>query len=317
VRKVRPVPDPLDRTIVHFALNDPREVRGGVETFGRTLGRFFREVVYMTPKTLDVGRIRAERLPVVCDNQWVLAIPAELPVIGFQHGVAREKFKAIPNRETFDLARRQARAARRPNTLWLAGARWISETFGSLYGNRAEVVIYYPVDLERFDGRLANQGSRVVAHDGRTPHKGSRIYPWLAREFPEWRFEPLLGPTAEVPDRLREASAFFHLSSYEGNSVMCTEAMAMNLPCFFTRVGLFRDGHPLDVASIPRTDAFGPFARLRRGRLIAEVRAFLGSLATRRYEPRRWIVENASLPAARDGWARAMTAFDRLPWQND
>jgi hypothetical protein len=59
-RKVRPVPDPLDRTIVHFALNDPREVRGGVETFGRTLGRFFREVV--PPATLDVARIRAERL---------------------------------------------------------------------------------------------------------------------------------------------------------------------------------------------------------------------------------------------------------------
>lgn len=308
------MPDPLDRTIVHFALNDPRDTRGGVETFGRTLGRFFREVVYMTPKTLDVARIRAERLPVVCDNQWVLEIPHDLPAIGFQHGVAREKFKAIPNRETLDLARRQARAARRPNTLWLAGARWISETFGALYGNRAERVIYYPVDLDRFDGRLANQGSRIVAHDGRTPHKGSRIYPWLARELPEFRFEPLLGPTAEVPDRLREACAFFHLSSYEGNSVMCTEAMAMNLPCFFTRVGLFRDGLPLDVASVPRTLAFGPFARFRRARLIAEARAFLGSLATRTYAPRRFIEENASLPAARAGWAQAMTAFDRLPW---
>jgi hypothetical protein len=308
------VPDPLDRTIAHLALNDPREVRGGVETFGRTLGRFFREVVYMTPETLDISRIRAERLPVVCDNQWVLEIPAELPAIGFQHGVAREKFKAIPNRETLALARRQARAARRPNTLWLAGARWISETFGSLYGNRAARVIYYPVDLDRFDGRLANDGSRVVSHDGRTPHKGARIYPWLASAFPDFRFEPLLGPTADVPDRLREACAFFHLSSYEGNSVMCTEAMAMNLPCFFTRVGLFRDGHPLDVASVPRTDAFGPFARLHRGRLLAQARDFLGSLATHRYEPRRWVVEHASLPAARDGWAQAMTAFDRLPW---
>ncbi len=306
--------DSLDRTIVHFALNDPREVRGGVETFGRTLQRFFRDVVYMTKKTLDIPRIRAERLPVVCDNQWVLEIPSDLPAIGFQHGVAREKFKAIPNRETLDLARRQARAARRPNTLWLAGARWISETFGNLYGNRAERVIYYPVDLERFDGRLKNEGSRLVLHDGRTPHKGSRLYPWLAPAFPDFRFEPLLGPTEEVPDRLRQACAFFHLSSYEGNSVMCTEAMAMNLPCFFTRVGLFRDGHPLDVASIPPTDAFGPLARLRRGRLTRDVGAFLSSLATRRYAPRGWVSEHASLPAARDGWAAAMQAFDRLSW---
>jgi hypothetical protein len=70
------------------------------------------------------------------------------------------------------------------------------------------------------------------------------------------------------------------------------------------------------VASIPSTDAFGPFARFRRGRLLSEVRAFLGSLATRRYEPRGWIAEHASLPAAREGWAAAMTAFDRLPWPN-
>jgi hypothetical protein len=90
--------------------------------------------------------------------------------------------------------------------------------------------------------------------------------------------------------------------------------MAMNLPCFFTRVGLFRDGHPLDVESIPRTDAFGPLARFRRARLTREVGAFLGTLATRSYEPRRWIAEHASLPAARDGWAHAMTAFDRLVW---
>ena len=57
-------------------------------------------------------------------------------------------------------------------------------------------------------------------------------------------------------------------------------------------------GHPLDVASIARGDAFGPFARLRRGRLIAQAREFLGSLGSRRYAPRRWIEENASLPAA-------------------
>jgi hypothetical protein len=308
------MPDPLERTIVHFALNDPREARGGVETFARTLGRFFREVLYMTPKTLDLARVQRERLPMVCDNQWVLEVPPDIPVIGFQHGVAREKFKAMPSRDTLDLARRQARAARRPNTLWLAGARWISETFGALYGSRAEQVIYYPVDLERFDGRLRNEGSRLVLHDARTPHKGSHIYPWLAPAFPNYRFEPLLGPSDEVPDRLGEACAFFHLSSYEGNSVMCTEAMAMNLPCFFTEVGLFRDGLGLDVFGVPRGLAYGPFAGLRKQRLIAETGRFLSSLGTRRYEPRRWVEANASLDAARVGWAGAMRAFDRLPW---
>jgi len=304
----------LDRRIVHYALNDPREVRGGVETFGRTLAQIFREVLYMTPKTRDEALVRAERLPVICDNQWVLDWPESIPVVGFQHGVAREKFKAIPNRETFELARRQARAAGRKNTVWGAGARWISETFGALYGNGAARVIYYPVDLERFDGRLANAGSRLVLHDGRTPHKGARLYPALAQAFPDYRIEPLLGPSHEVSDRLREACAFFHLSSYEGNSVMCTEAMAMNLPCFFTRVGLFRDGLDLDVWSVPRALAFGPLARLRRGALVRETGAFFASLASRSYAPRPWVEQNASLDAARAGWIELMTVFDRLHW---
>jgi len=308
------MPEPLDRAVVHYALNDPRVVRGGVETFARTLGRFFREVVYMTPGTRDERLVRERRLPVVCDNHWVLDWPESIPVIGFQHGVAHVKAKAIGGRETRDLARRQALAAKRPNTLWGAGARWISDTFGELHGNRAARVIYYPVDLERFDGKLDNDGSRLVLHDGRTPHKGSRIYPWLAPACEGFRIEPLLGPSDEVPDRLREACAFIHLSSYEGNSVMCTEAMAMNLPCFFTRVGLFRDGHALDVWSVPRELAFGPMARFRRGRLLGEVRSFLGSIGTRRYEPRRWVSENASLDAAHGGWVELMRSFDAMRW---
>jgi hypothetical protein len=309
------MPEPLDRAIVHYALNDPREVRGGVETFARTLTRFFREVIYMTPRTRDERLVRERRLPVVCDNQWVLDWPNDIPVIGFQHGVAREKFKAIPSRETLDLARRQAKAARRPNTVWGAGARWISEEFANLYGNGAATVIYYPVDLERFDGKLENEGSKLVLHDGRTPHKGSLIYPWLAPACEGFRVEPLLGPSEEVPDRLREAAAFIHLSAYEGNSVMCTEAMAMNLPCFFTRVGLFRDGLPLDVWSIPKEHAFGPLARFRRTQLVGEVRSFLASIGSRRYEPRRWVEQHASLDAARWGWGELMSHYDALEWR--
>jgi hypothetical protein len=83
------MPDPLDRTVVHYALNDARAVKGGVETFGRMLAKIFREVVYMTPGTRDEARVRAERLAVVCDNQHVLEWPADIPVIGFQHGVAQ------------------------------------------------------------------------------------------------------------------------------------------------------------------------------------------------------------------------------------
>ena len=68
-----------------------------------------------------------------------------------------------------------------------------------------------------------------------------------------------------MPDRFRQGAAFLHLSRYEGNSIVCNEAMAMDLPCLFTRVGLMRDGADLDVAPccrVPPAPASG--ARPRR-----------------------------------------------------
>jgi hypothetical protein len=268
----------------------------------------------MTPKTRNLELVRARRLPVIADNQWVLDWPEDVPVIGFQHGVVFRKFLALRQRELLTLARRQARAAKRKNTLWVACARWIAEEFGRLHGNRAAHVIYHPVDLERFDGRLDNAGSRLVLHDGRTPHKGSLVYPRLAPAFPDFRFEPLDCAPEQVPARLRTACAFFHLSSYEGNSIVCNEAMAMNLPCLFTEVGLALDGEPLDVEKVPRQIVYGPLAPFRGAVLRARVGAFLGSLGTRRYEPRRWVERNASLGVTRERWGEVLESFDALRW---
>jgi hypothetical protein len=310
-----PVPGArLDRSIVHYALHDPRAVRGGVETFARTLESIFREVRYMTPETLDLELIRRERLPVICDNQWVLDIPENIPAIGFQHGVAFRKFLALRERGTLELARRQARAARRKNTLWVACARWIGETFERLHGNGARHVVYHPVDLERFDGSSPGSDEKLLLHDGRTPHKGSRVYPLLARAFPEWRFEPLDCAPADVPARFRQGRAFLHLSSYEGNSIVCNEAMAMNLPCLFTDVGLMLDGFALDVSVVPRSAVHGLLARFRRGTLIESVRDFLHSLEHRRYAPRAWVEENAAYPVARRRWSEALHSYDALSW---
>ncbi len=306
--------DRIERAVVHYALNDPRATRGGVESFAQNLALVFREVLFMTPATRDEALVRARRLPVICDNQWVLDWPHDVPVIGFQHGVVLRKLFALRQRELLGLASRQARAAHRKNTLWVACARWISDAFGRLHGNRAAHVIYHPVDLERFDGRLENADSRLVLHDGRFPHKGSLVYPRLVEAFPEFRFEPLGCAPAEVPDRMRRAAAFVHLSSYEGNSIVCNEAMAMNLPCLFTRVGLALDGEPLDIDSIQRGFVYGPFAPWRAARLLDGVRQFLESLRTRHYEPRRWVEANASLAVTRAHWADAMASFDALPW---
>jgi glycosyltransferase involved in cell wall biosynthesis len=208
------------------------------------------------------------------------------------------------------LALRQRRAAARPNTLWVACAEWISRAFAERHGNAAQAVVYHQVDLDRFDGELDNEGSRLVLHDARNPHKGSRQIEWLVRALPEWQFEPLSCAPSEVPSRFRRAAAFVHLSRYEGNSIVCNEAMAQNLPCLFTRVGLFRDtGAPSDVVVLDAGRAFAdePW-------LVERTREFLEGLGSTAYRPRRWVEANASLAATRARWRKVMTQFDGLPW---
>jgi len=166
------------------------------------------------------------------------------------------------------------------------------------------------VDLDlAFRQWLASRGSRLVLHDARDPHKGSGLVPVLRDAFPAWRFEGLDCSPAEVPDRLRAAAAFVHLSAYEGNSLVCQEAMAMDLPCLFTDVGLFRDPIEADVVCIPKRVAFGP-----RGGLVDAVGGFLASVGRRRFRPRAWSLEHAGREASAAAWRRVLAEFDALAW---
>lgn len=292
----------IAQTIVHYGQNDPRTTTGGVETFARNLSMFFDEVLFMTPATRDEALVRNRKLAVVCDNHHVLDWPSDIPVIGFQHGVAARKVLVTHSAHDAKLALRQRKAAKREHTLWVACAQWISRTFARLHGNRAAHVIYHPVDLTRFDGKLESAGSRLLLHDGRSKHKGSELFAQLKAALPDWQVEPLGCKPEEVPDRMRGARAFLHLSRYEGNSIVCNEAMAMDLPCLFTKVGLMNDGpEQFDVQVIDTKTAFAGGERL-----LAPVREFLDGLATRSYHPRAWSEAHASHAAALASWQAAM-----------
>lgn len=296
----------IPRTVVHYSQNDPRHYRGGVESFARNLSLIFEHVELMTPETRDVERVRRERLPVICDNQMVLHWPRDMTVIGFQHGVVARKLLVTRSLVDLRLAIAQRRARSRPNVLWVACARWIADAFDRVTRCPSRRVIYHPVDLERFDGKLDNAGSKLVLHDARSPHKGQRLLELLSRRLPEYRFESLACAPDQVPDRMRGALAFLHLSRYEGNSIVCNEAMAMNLPCLFTRVGLMLDpGQGFDVTVIEPERAFGD----PQG-LVADVRAFLQRAERQPHQPRAWVTRHASLEATRAGWLEVMTAFD-------
>ena len=297
----------IPRTVVHYSAHDPRAFRGGVESFARNLRLIFDEVLFMTPKTRDESLVRREALPVICDNQMVLDWPRDLRVIGFQHGVAWRKAQVTKTLGDFRLALRQALAARRSNVVWAACAAWISRTFGEQHGNAAEVVVYHPVDLRLFDGRLDNAGSRLVLHDARTDHKGQRQLAELSRALPRYRFEPLDCAPDRVAERMRGALAFVHLSRYEGNSIVCNEAMAMNLPCLFTKVGLMLDtDQRFGVEQIDVSLALAGGAPL-----IDATARFLARAEERPLGPRAWVAEHAGLEQTCASWAAVLRKFDR------
>ncbi len=284
--------------VVHYGANDPETFRGGVESFARNLRLIFDEVSFMYDGHLDVDKVRREKLMVVCDNHWVTDWPDDIPVIGFQHGGAAVKVRHTKNWPGKRMAKRQAKAAKRKNTIWVACAEWIARTFDELQGNGAKHVIYHQVDLDRFDGERRDTDPKLVLHDARGAHKGEAEVAALARRFPDWKLEPLACEPSDVPDRMRKAAAFLHLSKYEGNSIVVNEALAMNLPCFVTKVGLMNDvGRPQDVHIIDPDKGFKDPDYLDR-----EFATFLRSLSTRTYEPRTWTLANAHIDVAREKW---------------
>lgn len=306
--------DKIPITVIHYGGKDPRQTTGGVETFARNLALCFERVEFMTPRNRDPDRALRSRTPVICDNQYVLDWPEPVPVIGFQHGVAAVKYAATRSPGRRLMARRQARAAARPNTLWVGNSEWVVRTFRELHGVENGRVIRYCVDIDRFDGRLQNDGSTLLLHDARTRHKGKRLMPRLARALEGWTLEPLACPPSAVADRMRRARAFLHLSRYEGNSLVCNEAMAMNLPCLFTRVGLMLDDDgPTEMHLVDPKRAFHD-----PGYLIAETGRFLESLDSREYRPREWVLANATPDRAIAGWRDALADFSALSgWDLD
>ena len=294
----------LPMKVAHYGRFDPRVRTGGVETFARNLQIVFEDVEFLTPDSGAIDRVIRERLPVICDNQMVSDWPETFPVIGFQHGVAKVKSSLTKSWTDRKLAKAQAAAASRPNTYWVACARWIGQTFEKLHGNQADRVVYHQVDVDTFDGKLVNEDSRLILHDGRSEHKGKRLFEHLVKALPEWRFETLNCKPEEVPDRMREAAAFLHLSRYEGNSIVCNEAMAMNLPCLFTRVGLMNDDEPLDVSIVESSEVYGS-----KKKLVETVQTFLEGLSMRTYQPRNWTMQNATPEAHVAAWRDVMGDF--------
>jgi len=294
--------------VIHYNDEDPLTTTGGVQSFAKGLRLIFHSVEFMTPKNLDFSFISNRQIPVICDNQRVSDIPNDIPVIGFQHGVGAVKHGVTRSSGHRRLKKAQKIASKRPNTIWIACADWIASKFEKLYGNQTSYVIYHHIDTDLFDGRLENNDSRLILHDARTEHKGSRLFRVVEEAFPGWQFEPLNCRPEDVPNRMRKARAFIHLSRYEGNSIVCNEAMAMNLPCMFTTVGLMQDrNRPRDIYLIDTDKAYK-----NRDQLIEETGLFLDSLDKRNYNPREWVINNAIASISHKKWQKTMIEFQKL-----
>ncbi len=294
--------------VVHHGRHDPSDRHGGVEAFARRLTDVFERVEFTWSGKRGLRALARERPLVICDNDTVLDWPRDVPLMAFQHGVAWQKVRVTRRLTDARMALRQWFAAARARTVWVACAHWIADAFAGVRRSAPQHVVYHHVDTSQFDGVLNNSGSRLVLHDARTPHKGAAIIPFLAAVLPQWRFEALACRPEDVAQRLRTAAAFVHLSRYEGNSIVCLEAMAMNLPCIFTDVGLARDVAPghvrLDVGLLDAKRAFRDpeYAAIEIGRLLAAMRMHPPA-------PREFVQTRATPEIARMAWRRVLADF--------
>ena len=307
-------------SVIYYNDKDPLTTTGGVQTFAKGLRLIFHNVEYMIPKNLDLKYILRKQIPVICTNEMVSDIPDDIPVVGFQHGVGAIKYSVTRSSGHKKLKKSQEKSSKRPNTIWIACADWIASKFEELYGNQTKYVIYHHIDTDLFDGKLDNDNSRLILHDARTKHKGSNLIPIIEKAFPDWQFEPLNCRPDSVPDRMRKAKAFIHLSRYEGNSIVCNEAMAMNLPCMFTMVGLMQDeNRPREIYLIENEKAYKTYfgiTTVNRDELINQTGLFIESLSNKNYNPREWVLKNAVASISHKKWEQTMIDFQSLSGWN-
>ena len=114
---------------------------------------------------------------------------------------------------------------------------------------------------------------------------------------------------------MRKAKAFIHLSKYEGNSIVCNEAMAMNLPSMFTNVGLMKDeNRPKEAYLIDLNKIYKSYFGIKiiKNRINSPNGLFIKSLNNNDYNPRKWVLENAVASISNKKWEKTILDFQEL-----
>jgi len=275
----------IDREIIHhcrYSVHHPQ--KGGVENFGLNLKNIFKKVHFTLPGdiTPDLVRlVQAKNIPIICDYHSVLDWPEEVKTIGFQHGCAQLRGEITGETMLKEIGREQVVASKRRNAVWVADSQWVSDMCEKYYGRSAEYIIYHAVSDDFFRNSRTHQRVPVtkVFHDARLAHKGRDIIPVLQEAFPKISFIQLQCKHSKIIDVLKDCDVFMHLSKYEGNSIMCNEVMALNIPLVTTDVGLFHEDLGVEeIRIVPVGGCFGE----NKDRLIEIFGQYVSALNNRK-----------------------------------
>ena len=175
---------------------------------------------------------------VIVDNQDATAIPAAYAVLAVQHGCAMEDGLRGRASDLLALGRKQAMAARRKRTAWVACSDWAAYHCRQHTGTLADRIIYGCVDTERFfpseRQRTRDAKRPVVLHDCADVVVG-KVTAELGKAF---EVRALAVPAGKVPDAMREADIWLCLSLSEGLPTVVMEAQATGLVVVGTNVGV-------------------------------------------------------------------------------
>ena len=117
-----------------------------------------------------------------------------------------------------------------------------------------------------------------------------------------YRFEAMNCWNGKEYERFQEADIYIHPSLHEGNSYSCLEAMSCGVPVVVSSTGLFEDTNfdGYNIGEILDINASAD-------KYVRAIDKVANNMT--KYNPRKWVLENATFEIFKDNWLRYLNSL--------
>jgi glycosyltransferase involved in cell wall biosynthesis len=278
----------------------------GVERFNVLLQRAVGGEIYtgtmfnrLVPQDLNrylwINKLIDKDTLCIVDGSWGVGIPKEIPIISVVHGSWTEF--VLRNTGRLEINKEQDLMWHRPNTKMVAVSEASAKYLEIHHKVKADKIILNGVDINVFKPINRFSNKPIVIHCARDYNKDGQGKFDKIKELLQGKFEFkfLNAPDGMEYLDFQMADIVLQCSNYEGNSYFMLEGMASGLPVVASCAGLFEDTDFGDIKVgevLPWDACAGTYAGMIECVYKDRVR----------YNPRQWIMENASLEIWTKNW---------------